>query len=247
VVVVAFLAAAVEMVEALTLVLAAGISRGWRSALLGAGAALALLLLVVAVFGLEVLRLIPIDDLRIVLGAFLLLFGMKWLKKAVLRASGRKSLHAEDAIYAHQVAALGGDPPVAAGIDGEGFATAFNGTLLEGLEVALIIVAVGSSTGQLGSASLGAVAAAVLVGAAGVVFRAPLARVPENFIKFVVGLMLTTFGTFWAGEGLGVAWPGHDLSVLGLLALYVLFSLAAVRWQRPAASAGSRLQHGEAS
>lgn len=239
---VAFLAASVEMVEALTLVLAAGVSRGWRSALLGSGAAVVVLLLVVAVFGVAILRLVPMDVLRVGLGLFLLLFGLKWLKKAILRQSGRKRVHNEDAVYTREVSALADAPHPTRGIDGEGFAAAFNGTLMEGLEVALIIVAVGRTTGQLGSAVLGAVAAVVLVGAAGVALRKPLARVPENLLKYVVGLMLTTFGTFWAGEGVGVRWPGKDLSVIGLLALFLMVSLIAVQQLRAPIAAKQRLE-----
>jgi len=237
---VAFLASSVEMVEALTIVLAAGVSRGWRSALLGAASAVVILLILVVVFGVQILALVPIDVLRVVVGSFLLLFGLKWLKKAILRQSGRKALHAEDQIYAHQVAALSRQGGRRGGIDAEGFATAFNGTLLEGLEVALIIVAVASGTavrGSLGWAALGAVAAFVIVGAIGVALRAPLARVPENLLKFVVGLMLTTFGTFWAGEGLGVRWPGGEAYVLAILAALIVYSLvlvAALRSRSPA-------------
>jgi uncharacterized membrane protein len=225
---VTFLAASVEMVEALTLVLAAGVARGWRSALVGAGAALILLVAVVGLFGLAILRAVPMEALRIVLGMFLLLFGLKWLKKAILRQAGRKPVHQEDAIFAREVQGLSTAPAARGGLDGEGFATAFNGTLLEGLEVALILVALGSSTGQLGAAAVGAVAALVLVGSAGFLLRAPLSRVPENLLKFVVGLMLTSFGTFWAGEGLGVSWPWADGSVIALLALYVLVAAGAV-------------------
>lgn len=237
---IAFLASSVEMVEALTIVLAAGVSRGWRSALAGAGAALAILLILVGVFGLEILRLVPIDTLRIVVGMFLLLFGMKWLKKAILRQSGRKALHAEDAIFAHQVASLSKGTRQAQGIDAEGFATAFNGMLLEGLEVALIIVAVSSGAGghgALGYAAAGGVAAFVVVAAVGAAVRTPLSRVPENLLKFVVGLMLTTFGLFWAGEGAGVVWPLGEAFVLVILAALIVYSLAAVRRMRPPGSA----------
>jgi uncharacterized membrane protein len=242
-VLVAFLASTVEMVEALTIVLAAGVSRGWRSSLLGAAAALAVLLLVVGVFGLEVLRLVPIAVLRVSVGLFLLLFGLKWLKKAILRQSGRKAMHAEDEIFAHEVQALSGRGPAgrAAGLDGEGFATAFNGTLLEGLEVALIVVAVASGDrvrGALGLAAAGAAAAFVIVAAVGAILRAPLARVPENLIKFVVGLMLTTFGAFWSGEGVGVRWPLGEGFVLVLLAAFIVLSLALVAAMRPPAAVG---------
>lgn len=234
---IAFLAASVEMVEALTIVLAAGVSRGWKSALSGAGAAVLLLLLIVGIFGVAVLRVVPIDTLRVVLGIFLLLFGLKWLKKAMLRGSGRKSMHAEDEIYAYKIKTLGttGSRPAPTGIDGEGFATAFNGMLLEGMEVALIIVAVGSAStaaGALGSAAVGASIAFVAVLAIGFALRSPLSKVPENLIKFVVGIMLTTFGSFWAGEGLGVHWPGGDIAIPFLLAAYILVVVLGVRWLR---------------
>ncbi len=242
---VAFLASSVEMVEALTIVLAAGVSRGWRSALVGATAAIAVLLVVIGVFGIEVLHLVPIGVLRVIVGLFLLLFGLKWLKKAILRQSGRKALHAEDVIYAHQVEALSKSGRASAGLDAEGFATAFNGTLLEGLEVALIIVAVASGTnvrGALGLAASGAVAAFVIVGAAGVALRSPLSRVPENLLKFVVGLMLTTFGAFWAGEGVGVSWPGGEVFVLVLLAALIVYSVVVVSamHRRPEANLQAR-------
>ncbi len=223
------------MVEALTIVLAAGVSRGWRSALVGAAAAVALLLAVIGVFGLEVLRLVPIDVLRVIVGLFLLLFGLKWLKKAILRQSGRKSLHAEDAIYAHQVESLSKAGPQRGGLDAEGFATAFNGTLLEGLEVALIIVAVASGAntkGALGLAAAGAATAFVIVGIVGAALRSPLSRVPENLLKFVVGLMLTTFGAFWAGEGIGVPWPGGEVFVVVLLAALIVYSVVLVSAMR---------------
>ena len=237
---VAFLAASVEMVEALTIVLAAGVSRGWKSALAGAGGALILLLLVVGIFGLAVLRVVPLPVLRVVLGLFLLLFGLKWLKKAMQHASGRKSAHAEDEIYAYQVKTLSAQGPRRTGIDGEGFATAFNGMLLEGMEVALIIVAVGSASsaaGAMGSAAVGAALAFLAVAAIGFALRSPLSKVPENLIKFVVGIMLTTFGSFWTGEGLGVKWPGADLSVLFLIAGYVLVSVIGVKWLKAGAPA----------
>ena len=237
---VAFLAASVEMVEALTIVLAAGVSRGWKSALTGAAVAIVLLLAVIAVFGIEILRLVPIDVLRVLVGLFLLLFGLKWLKKAILRQSGRKALHAEDAIFAHQVESLSKTGARGTGIDAEGFATAFNGTLLEGLEVALIIVAVASGAnvkGALGLAAAGAAAAFLIVGAVGAALRNPLARVPENLLKLVVGVMLTTFGTFWAGEGLGIKWPGGEAFVLVVLAALIVYTAILIAVLRPKAVA----------
>lgn len=232
------------MVEALTIVLAAGVSRGWKSALVGAGTAVLLLLLIVGIFGVAILRVVPIDVLRVVLGLFLLLFGLKWLKKAMLRGSGRKSMHAEDEIYAHRVRSLGGSAPQPTGIDGQGFATAFNGMLLEGMEVALIIVAVGSAStaaGALGSAAVGAAVAFLAIAAIGFALRAPLSKVPENLIKFVVGIMLTTFGSFWAAEGLGVHWPHGDVSIVFLLAAYILVVVFGVRWLKSQGAPGRDL------
>lgn len=233
VVLVSFLACAVEMVEALTIVLAAGVTRGFKSALAGAGLAIVILLAIIIVAGISILKFVPIDVFRVVLGIFLMLFGLKWLKAAILRYSGLKALHQEDAIYAKRLVQLG-SATSKPGLDAAGFATAFNGTLLEGLEVALIIVAVGTSSGSLSSAAVGAVAAFVVVTLAGVILRNPLSKVPENLLKYVVGIMLSTFGTFWAGEGLGVAWIGKDFSVLGLIAAFLLMSFALIRWlQRP--------------
>ena len=233
IVLVSFLACAVEMVEAFTIVLAAGVTRGFKSALAGAGLAIVILLAIIVFAGLSILKFVPIDVLRVVVGIFLMLFGLKWLKTAILRYSGLKPLHAEDAIYARQVGKLG-TGRASRGLDAEGFATAFNGMLLEGLEVAIIIVAVGTSSGSFASAAVGAVAAFVVVAAAGVILRNPLAKVPENLLKYVVGILLTTFGTFWSGEGLGVAWVGKDFSVLGLIAAFLLISFGLIRWlQRP--------------
>jgi uncharacterized membrane protein len=221
------LASGVEFVEAFTIVLAVGVARGWRSALQGAAWAMLVLAALVAALGTALLRLLPMDVLRTVVGVFLLLFGLKWLRKAVLRAGGVLPLHDEASIFAREVDALRGRAT-----DWEALMTAFNGVLLEGLEVVFIVLALGSSMHALGPAVAGAVIALVAVLVAGVLLRSPLQRVPENTMKFVVGLMLTTFGTLWAGEGLGVSWWHGDLSALWLLAGYILASLFAVRLLR---------------
>jgi uncharacterized membrane protein len=218
----AFLASAVEFVEALTIVLAAGVSRGWRSALLGLGAATLSLIVIVAALG-PALKLIPIDALRLVVGGLLLAFGLQWLRKAILRASGYKALHDEEAIFAEEVARAQGSSH-----DWYGFTLAFKGVLLEGLEVAFIVVTFGSTQGNIGLAALGAGIALVLVAVVGVLVRAPLARVPENTMKFAVGVMLTTFGIFWAVEGAGGRWPGGDASLPGVLVFVIALSLGAV-------------------
>jgi uncharacterized membrane protein len=224
----AFLASAVEMVEALTIVLAAGVTRGWRSALAGVGAGVLALAVIVAALG-PALTAIPLDVLRLVVGALLLVFGLQWLRKAILRASGFKALHDEDAIFARELEeARTAAPSTRAGLDAYGFTLSFKGVLLEGLEVAFIVLTFGSTQGNVGLAAIGAVAALVIVAAVGIALRAPLARVPENSMKFAVGIMLTSFGTFWAAEGAGAHWPGGDASLLGVLALTIAASAAMV-------------------
>ena len=224
----AFLASAVEFVEALTIVLAAGISRGWRSALAGLGAATLTLALIVAALGPALTR-IPINALRLVVGGVLLTFGLQWLRKAILRASGFKALHDEEAIFARELAeARAARGEVRAGLDWYGFTLAFKGVLLEGLEVAFIVITFGSTQGSVGLAALGAGAALVLVVVAGVLVRAPLSRVPENTMKFAVGTMLTTFGIFWSAEGAGADWPGNDAALPVILAFVLALSFSAV-------------------
>lgn len=223
-----FLASAVEGVEALTIVLAAGITRGWRSALVGVGAALVVLAAVTAILG-PALTLIPIDGLRLVVGGLLLVFGLQWLRKAILRASGYKSLHDEAAIYQRELSdAEQGHRIIRAGLDWYAFTLSFKGVLLEGLEVIFIVLTFGATAHQVGLAAVGAAAALVLVTLAGIVLHRPLARVPENLLKFAVGLLLSSFGTFWAAEGAGVRWPNSDLDILGILAALIVVSLAYV-------------------
>ena len=226
----AFLACAVEMVEALTIVLAVAVTRGWRSAAWGVGAALGGLVLIVAALG-PALAHLPIDSMRLVVGTVLLVFGLQWLRKAVLRASGLKALHDEDAIYAaevEQLRARGEEPRH----DWYAFTVAFKGVFLEGLEVAFIVVTFGGTQRNVGLAALGAAAALVVVLIAGSIVHAPLTRVPENTLKFGVGVMLTAFGIFWAGEGAGVAWPGADASLLGVIAFVIVTAFALVALAR---------------
>jgi uncharacterized membrane protein len=224
-----FFASAVEAVEALTIVLAVGVVRGWRSTLTGVGAAAIVLAAIVAALG-PALRLIPIDTLRFVVGALLLAFGLQWLRKAILRASGYKPLHDEGAAFARERDAAGAESRVAAGqFDWYSFTVAFKGVLLEGLEVTFIVVTFGSTRGLLGLAAAAAAAAVVLVTAVGVAVRGPLERVPENSLKFVVGVLLTSFGIFWGGEGAGVDWPGSDFAILGIVGFLAVVSLALTR------------------
>jgi uncharacterized membrane protein len=225
----AFLASAVEMVEALTIVLGVGIVRGWRSTLIGVGAATIVLAVLIAALG-PALRLVPIETLRLVVGALLLAFGLQWLRKAILRSSGYKALHDEDEAFRREraEASAAGDEQ-RAGLDWYSFTVAFKGVLLEGLEVVFIVITFGSAQGRLGLAAAGAGAALVLVVVAGVLARGPLERVPENTIKFAVGLLLTSFGTFWGAEGAGVRWPGSELSLLGVVAFLGAFSYLLVR------------------
>ena len=224
----AFLASAVEFVEALTIVLAAGLTRGWRSSLTGLAAATLVLALIVAALG-PALKLIPIDVLRLIVGALLLAFGLQWLRKAILRSSGYKALHDEDAIFAEEAeAARAAGSETRAGIDWYGFTLSFKGVLLEGLEVAFIVVTFGSAQGNIPLAVLGAAIALVLVAVVGIAVRAPLTRVPENTMKFAVGVMLTTFGIFWSTEGVGADWPGGDVALLFVLGWVIAVSWVAV-------------------
>jgi uncharacterized membrane protein len=228
----AFLASSVEFVEALTIVLAAGLARGWRSSLTGLAAATLVLAVITAALG-PALTKIPIDALRLVVGGLLLVFGLQWLRKAILRASGYKALHDEDAIFAQEIAdARGAEHVERAGVDWYGFTLAFKGVLLEGLEVVFIVLTFGSAQGSIPLAAAGAAAALLLVAGVGIAVRAPLARVPENAMKFAVGLMLTTFGVFWSVEGAGADWPGSDAAILGVLGWVGLSSFLLVRLLR---------------
>jgi uncharacterized membrane protein len=234
----AFLASLVEFVEALTVVLAVGTVRGWRGALVGAGSAVAVLLLAVLLLG-PLLTRVPIATVQLAIGTLLLLFGMRWLRKAILRAAGVIPLHDEESAFAKESAFL---RSLAGGgrWDKVGIATAFKITMLEGLEVVFIVVAVGAEgSGLLVPASVGALAAMLLVLALGVLVHRPLAALPENALKFIVGVLLSAFGVFWTGEGMDIAWPGKDWSILGLVAGFLAVSLLAVRLCRRGAQAKS--------
>ncbi len=225
----AFLACAVEMVEALTIVLAVGVTRDWRSSLIGVALAAVALAVIVAALG-PALTVLPIETLRLIVGALLLVFGLQWLRKAILRAGGYKALHDETAIFAREAEeALDAPLQIRAGLDWYAFTVAFKGVLLEGLEVAFIVITFGGSQGELRLAAAAALAAFLIVVIVGVLVRAPLSRVPENTIKFTVGVLLTSFGIFWAGEGMGASWPGGDVALLGLVALVTLASFVLVR------------------
>ena len=220
----AALASAVEMVETLTIVLALGVTRGWRAPLQGALAALAVLAVLVAILG-PTLEAVPIDLLRLVVGSLLLVFGLQWLRKAILRASGFKALHDEEAAFAEEVAAAQAAGRTSSGVDRYALVISFKSTLLEGLEVAFIVITLGTNQGATGIAAAGAVVALVVVVIVGAIVRHPLSRVPENTLKFAVGVMLTSFGTFWAGEGVGIDWPGAELALAALIVLTVAWSL----------------------
>jgi uncharacterized membrane protein len=227
-----FFASGVEAVEALTIVLAVGVVRGWRSTLRGVGAATIVLAAIVAALG-PALRLIPIGTLRFVVGALLLAFGLQWLRKAILRASGFKPLHDEGAAFARErEQASVATAAASSRTDWYSFTVAFKGVLLEGLEVTFIVVTFGSTQGRLGLAAAAAAAAVVLVVAVGLVVRGPLERVPENALKYAVGVLLTSFGVFWGGEGAGVAWPSGDVAILLIVAFIGLVSFALTRWLR---------------
>src|SRR5947208_11022200 len=233
----AFLASLVEFVEALTIVLAVGTTRGWRSAIVGAGAGALFLTVLTLAVG-PALQRLPLTSLQLVVGVLLVLFGMRWLRKAILRAGGVIGVHDEAAIDAKETAALardgGGTPRLRARLDGVALATSFKGVTLEGLEVIFIVIATGAG-GLLAPAALGATLAGSLVILAGLGLRRPLARVPENTLKFAVGVLLSAFGVFWIGEGLRYPWPGEDLALLALaggFSVIALLAVAAVRRSR---------------
>ncbi|GAC1473856.1 MAG: hypothetical protein NVS2B12_23400 [Ktedonobacteraceae bacterium] len=238
----AFLASAVEFVEAFTIVLVVGVTINWRSAMIGTLAAVASLALLIAIFGVALVQYVPIDIFRLVVGVILVLFGLKWLKKAILRYSGIKALHDEEAIYEDTIAELRAKGEVVTtGVQPSAVALAFKSVLLEGLEVAFIVITFGSNatasaaTGRFGgifSAAIGATVAGLLVIALGLIVRAPLKQVPENTLKFVVGIMLTSFGTFWAIEGFNVEWPLADAFIPVIGIIYLAASFVLINWLR---------------
>ena len=224
----AFLASLVEVVEAFTIVLAVGTVRGWRPALAGTGCALGVLALLVLLLG-PALTQVPLQALQLVIGVLLMMFGLRWLRKAILRAAGFIALHDEEAAFAEETAALQtGGAGGANRHDWIAGLTAFKAVMLEGIEVVFIVLAIGAGRGLLWPASLGALAACTLVLALGLVLRKPLARVPENTLKCAVGVMISAFGVYWTGEGLGADWPGGDLAILALAALLLASGLTLV-------------------
>src|SRR6266567_4495964 len=237
----ALLASAVELVVAFTIVLGVGVTVNWRSALLGALAAAATLAVLVATLGVAIVQWVPIDALRLVIGTLLLLFGLKWLKNAILRYSGLKARHDEEAIYEQNQAELrarGAIDASSSRFNLFGFLLSYKSVLLEGLEVAFIVITFGlsaatstvSRSSGIASAALGALLAGLLVILVGALVRAPLAKVPENSLKFIVGIMLTTFGTFWTGEGFSYQWPLSDVFLLILAAIYLGASFLLIAW-----------------
>ncbi len=230
-----FLASLVEFVEALTIVLAVGAVRGWRGSLAGAGAGFVALVAIAAVFG-PALTHIPIEGVQIVVGALLLLFGLRWLRKAILSFAGVIALHDEAKAYAEERAEMSRLDAVIAVYDPIAFAASFKAVMLEGIEVVFIVVAVSAGGAALAPASAGALAALLVVVALGFALRRPLENVPENALKFVVGVMLTAFGLFWIGEGIGAEWPGGDAALPGLVVALLAVSLVTARAARHFAS-----------
>lgn len=226
-----FLACAVEMVEALTIVFAVGHTRGWRSAFEGVGAALVALAALVAAFGPALVH-VPLTWLRLVVGGVLLIFGMQWLRKAILRSGGLKAKHDEDAIYHETVAELQNADP-GTNRDRIAFVMAFKGVFLEGLEVVITVLTLGTSAHRLGLAVETAAVAVVLVAVVGVVVARQLSSVPENAMKMSVGVLLVTYGTFWVGEGLKVRWPGNDTFLLAFVGIYAVVCLILVTLIKP--------------
>ena len=236
----AFLASLVEVVEAFTIVLAVGLTQSWPPAFIGSGLALIVLAALVVVLG-PVLGLVPIHVLQFAIGVLLILFGMRWLRKAILRSIGVLALHDEEKAFAKETEALARAAREQRAQYLAGLA-AFKAVLLEGTEVVFIVIAVGTTRGLTLYASLGAFAAFVVVMAIGLAVHRPLSRVPENTLKYVVGLMLTSFGVFWTGEGLGAEWPGADLSLFAIFIVFAAASLGLTRWLKPARDAGGEAE-----
>ncbi len=239
-----FVACFVEMVEATTIVMAMGFTRSWRSALAGTGAALAALAVFTAAAGYALTSWLPESALQLVIGSLLLIFGLQWLRKAILRASGRKATHDEDKIYRDEVEAARAAGEPLSGLDVFSFMVSFKGVFLEGMEVVFIVITFGLNAKDVPVAVVGAGAAVIAVLVVAAAARRPLAMVPENTLKYVVGLLLASFGTYWAVEGVGIVhpnrdslvWPGHDLAILGLLVVWFTLSrvfVAALRVPDP--------------
>ena len=234
-----FVACAVEAVEALTIVLATGITREWKSTLQGMAVALVVLAVITAAVG-PAIGYLPLTGLRLVVGALLVIFGLQWLRKAVLRATGYKALHDEASAYLKEdAAAEAATKESKRGVsDWYSFTLAFKGVLLEGLEVVFIVITFGDNQKNIGAAVIGAAAAVIVVTVAGIAVKAPLTKVPENWMKFAVGVMLTSFGTFWGAEGAGVAWPGNDAALLVLAPVVAAVAAAGIFWLRARKGAG---------
>ena len=229
----AFTGSLVEAVEAFTIVLAVGTVRGWRSALFGALLGFLTLLATAAIFGPAIARM-PIHVLQIVIGALLLLFGVRWLRKAILRSAGILALHDEDIAFDREMQAIRSNAGARGPLNTFATLAAFKAVMLEGVEVIIIVVGVGAASNTMVSASIGALAACLLVAAVGALIHRPLSRIPENTLKFGVGLMVCTFGLFWYGEGIGIVWPYGDVTIVGLFAGLLVLSRAAVYLARPA-------------
>jgi uncharacterized membrane protein len=249
-VIAAFVACFVEMVEATTIVMAMGFTRSWRSALIGTAAAIGALAVVTIVAGYALTTFLPESALQLVIGGLLLIFGLQWLRKAILRASGRKAVHDEDAIYRKEVEAAKAAGRHAGGLDMFSFMVSFKGVFLEGMEVVFIVITFGLNAKNVPAASIGAAAAVVVVLGLAFAMKRPLSMINENMLKYVVGLLLSSFGTFWAVEGIGIfrhgheslAWPGNDLAILGLLVVWFLLTrvfIAALRTPATPAVAGT--------
>ncbi|MDB4867911.1 MAG: hypothetical protein JWR03_2244 [Cohnella sp.] len=229
VVLASFLGTAVEFVEALTIVLAVGVVRGWKSALSGMFTAIAVLVVMVLILGVPLLQIVSLHAFQLVIGILMLLFGMRWLRKAILRYSGLKALHLEDKAYNEELERQREHAKNTKQMDWFGFATTFQIVLLEGVEAVFIVLTFGLAAKSLSSAVVGSLIAIVLVVMAGVLFRKPLAMIPENTMKFIVGLMLSGFGIFWVGEGIGVQWWHQDLSILVITVILLIVSLAVIK------------------
>jgi len=228
-----FIASAVEFVEATTIILAVGVTRGWRAPLYGTIAAALTLAVIIATLGVTIVSVVPEHALKMFVGALLLLFGLRWLRKAILRFAGIVALHDEERIYLKEVAELRAQGLERTGFDRVGALVAYKAVLLEGTEVAFIVIAFGAGgASALNAAVVGAIAAGILVIALGAALRKPLTMVPENWMKFGVGAILSAFGVFWFAEGLGAEWPGDALSVLAILAAFLAASWISVRMLR---------------
>jgi uncharacterized membrane protein len=241
-----FVACFVEMVEATTIVMAMGFTRSWRSSLIGTAAALGVLAIVTVIAGYALTTFLPESALQLVIGGLLLIFGLQWLRKAILRSSGRKAVHDEDAIYRNEVEAAKAAGTSSGGIDMFSFMVSFKGVFLEGMEVVFIVITFGLNAKNVPAASVGAIAAVVIVLILAFAMKRPLSMINENLLKYGVGLLLASFGTFWAVEGIGIfrsgheslAWPGQDLAILGLLVVWFLLSRVFVSaLRKPATSA----------